>query len=306
MEFVDGYIDLQVNGYRGVDFNDPHLQPSQIAAAARAMREDGVQAALATVITGSLDGMCACISNLRKAIEADAAVAAVLAGIHLEGPFLSPLPGFIGAHPKQHALACEPRAMERLLDAAGPWTKIVTLAPEIDLHGELTRQCVERGALVAAGHTDASLEQLERCVSAGLSLFTHLGNGCPNLLNRHDNIVYRGLRLFDRLHYSLIADGFHIPKMLFENLLHWLPLERILVVSDAIAAAGLGPGLFRLGERQVNIGMDRAARDVSGQHFVGSASTMRDADGWLAEQLQLSLQVRQQILRDNARRLLGG
>ncbi len=304
MSLLENYVDLQVNGYVGVDFNDPQTSADEMAKAATAMAADHVAAALPTIITADLDAMCACIANACRAIETQSETAGILAGIHIEGPFLSPVPGYIGAHPKQHALPADTRAMQRLLDAGGEHVRLVTLAPEVDSRAELTRMCAERGIIVAAGHTDASLRQLETCVEAGLSLFTHLGNGCPRLMDRHDNIIYRALRFHDSLNYSLVADGFHVPQVLFENLLEWVPHARLLVVSDAISAAGLGPGTYRLGTRQVTIGPDRAARDASGEHFIGAASSMRDADGWLRDTLRLSSQLRQQLLIDNPRRLL--
>ncbi len=301
---VESYIDLQVNGFVGVDFNAPDTTLQQLLTAARAMRAEGVLVALPTVITADLDVMCQCISNIRTAIDSNPEVASVFGGIHIEGPFLSPESGYIGAHPVRFALPSDQRVLERLLDAAGPWAKLLTLAPEIDSRGDLTRLAVQRGVIVAAGHTNASLDQLECCINAGMRMFTHLGNGCPRLMDRHDNIIYRALRYHQILTYSLIADGFHIPQTLFENLLEWVANERLLVVSDAMSATGLGPGTFQLGERRVKIGPDKAARDASGEHFVGAASSMRDADRWLSNCLQLSLESRRKLLFDNPAKLL--
>ncbi len=302
---VVGSVDLQVNGYVGVDFNDPQTTREAILKSARAMRGHSVAAALPTIITAAPATMLACIGNLRQAIEADAEVAAVFRGFHVEGPFLSPRPGFIGAHPVEHAQSQDMTLLSELLDAGGGLVRLLTLAPELDSLGRMTEFCAQRGVLVAAGHTDASLAELECCIAAGLSLFTHLGNGCPRQMDRHDNIIYRALRCADHLRFTLIADGFHLPETLFRNLLNWVPLERLAVVSDAISAAGLGPGTYQLGPRQVTIGADRAARDPSGEHFVGSASTMPDADRWLANTLGLSLSQRQQLLRDNPAAWLG-
>ncbi len=298
-------VDLQVNGYVGVDFNDPQTTREAILQAVRAMRGHCVAAALPTIITAAPATMLACIGNLRQAIETSAEVAAVFRGLHLEGPFLSPRPGFIGAHPVEQARAQDLSLLSELLDAGGGLVRLLTLAPEVDSGGQMTEYCAQRGILVAAGHSDASLTELERCIAAGLSLFTHLGNGCPRQMDRHDNIIYRALRCADHLRFTLIADGFHLPETLFRNLLKWVPRERLAVVSDAISAAGLGPGTYQLGPRQVTIGADRAARDASGEHFVGSASTMPDADRWLANTLGLTLSERQQLLRDNPAAWLG-
>lgn len=298
------YVDLQINGYVGVDFNDPRISLEEIIEAARAIHRDGVRWALPTIITASMDVMICCLKKLVDAIEADAEVAQVFVGIHIEGPFLSPEPGFIGAHPVQHALAADSRALDELLDAGRNWVRLVTLAPEIDAQAKLTRSCVERGIAVAAGHTDASLEQLERTLDAGLSLFTHLGNGCPHLLDRHDNIIQRALRFAERLKYSLIADGHHLPEVLFRNLLEWVPVDNLMVVSDAISAAGLGPGKYPLGGRQIQVSADKCAWDASGRHFVGAASSMRDADSWLAGQLGLERKIRSRLLVDNPEEFL--
>lgn len=299
VSWVAGSVDLQVNGYVGVDFNDPQIAPAAIAKAATAMRKDSVAAALPTIITASPAVMVACITNLQRAIAENPEVGGVFRGLHVEGPFLSPRPGYIGAHPVDHARSQDLSLLAELIDAGKGLVRLLTLAPEVDIDGRMTQYCVERGIVVAAGHTDASLDELDCCIAAGLSLFTHLGNGCPREMDRHDNIIYRALRRADRLRYTLIADGFHVPEVLFHNLLQWVPIERLAVVSDAISAAGLGPGTYQLGSRQVTIGADRAAREPGGQHFVGSASTMRDADHWLSQTLGLSLSQRQELLQRN-------
>jgi len=306
LEFVTtGYIDLQINGFLGIDFNCPHSTVEQLMHAAVALEQLGVRAALPTIITGDLDSMCACLSNIVRAMRNDEVAGRVFRGIHIEGPFISPLPGYIGAHPAQHARATSLEVLGRLLDAADGHARLLTLAPEIDVDGSLTRECIQRGCRVAAGHTDASLRDLERCVQAGLSLFTHLGNGCPRLLDRHDNIIYRALRLSEQLRYTLIADGCHVPELLFRNLLDWIDHERLCVVSDAISAAGLGPGTYGIGHRKVTVGDDRVAWDAEEGHFVGSANSMRDADRWLGDCLGLDLKSRQQLLVDNPSRFCG-
>lgn len=300
-----GYVDLQVNGYHGIDFNDPSTTTQQLIQAAEAMHCDGVVAALPTVITADLTTMSQCIRNLVQAIRSDSVAGQIFHGIHIEGPFFPCESGYIGAHPPEHALQASLSSLQQLLDAADGLARLLTLAPEIDVKGELTRACVQRGCVVSAGHTNASLDDLLRCVDAGLTLFTHLGNGCPKLMDRHDNIIYRALRLRNQLSYTLIADSFHIPELLFRNLLEWVDHDRLCVVSDAISATGLGPGVYQLGQRTVKIGPDKAARDASGQHFVGAASSMLDADRWLAEGLGLDFELRTKLLVSNPTKFIG-
>lgn len=299
MQAVEGYVDLQVNGYVGVDFNDPKTEQDAIVRAAIAMQQDGVVAALPTIITAEIGQMCRCICKIVSSIRNYSAVADVFRGVHIEGPFFPKQSGYIGAHPPQHALTSSLDSMRQLLEASEGYCKLLTLAPEVDFDGKLTRLCVDSGCRVAAGHTNASLTDLSRCVDEGLTMFTHLGNGCPRLMDRHDNIIYRALSLKDYLNYTLIADSFHVPELLFRNLLDWVPLGHLCVVSDAISATGLGPGEYALGERTVKIGVDKAARDASGEHFVGAASSMHDADAWLEKNLGLNLEIRTQLLRSN-------
>lgn len=300
MELVStGYVDLQVNGFVGVDFNDTSASSEQLIQAAQALQGIGVVAALPTIITAELDSMLGCLRNIAAIVQNDSTARQIFRGIHIEGPFISAVPGYIGAHPAAHAQPASLVVLERLLDAAAGEVRLVTLAPEVDTDGSLTRCCIERGCVVAAGHTDASLQDLERCIDAGMTLFTHLGNSCPRLLDRHDNIIQRALRVKDRLAYTLIADGFHLPEVLFRNLLDWVDHDRLCVISDAISAAGLGPGRYRIGHRQVTVDQDRVAWDVEEEHFVGSACSLRDADQWLACKLGLELDLRRRLLFDN-------
>ena len=294
------YFDVQINGYVGVDFNDPGTSVEQVELAARTMQSHGVVTAFPTVITASEQTMTGCVANLLAAIQAGGAAGQVFRGIHLEGPFLSPESGYIGAHPKQHASPANLDLLKRLHEATEGFLRLVTLAPEVDQAGALTRYCVAQGVHVAAGHTNASLQELEVCMEQGLDLFTHFGNGCPPLLPRHDNILLRALAKRSQLRFTVIADGFHVPSLLFRHLLDWMPADRMAVVSDAISAAGLGPGEYPLGGRTVHVGADKAARDVSGDHFVGSAATMQDADHWLSTSLSLDDTQRQALLYDNA------
>ena len=300
------YVDIQINGYDGVDFNDPETSTDHICSAMQSLAATGTDSAFPTVITAAPEVMLKCIQKIcsaKKKLE-DFQGGERIRGIHIEGPFLSPEPGYIGAHPAQHAKGVDLQLLERLIDATQGLPTILTLAPEIDQDAVLTNYCSERGVKVAAGHTNASLSDMETCIQHGLSLFTHLGNGCPRLMDRHDNIIYRALHLRDNLHFSLIADGFHVPRRLFQLLLALVDPNRLIVVSDAISAAGLGPGVYKLGDREVCIGEDGAARDASGEHFVGSASSMSDADDWLNRELGLDQPTRRALLRENALRWL--
>jgi len=283
-----GIIDLQVNGYAGVDFNADALTADDLHAACLQLRADGVAGILATMITDELDAMASRIRRIAELRDADPLAADVIRGIHVEGPFLSDRDGFVGAHPPAAVRDADLDAAKRLLDAGGGLIRIVTLAPERDADQAVTRSFVDAGVRVAAGHTDASLDQLRAAIDAGLSMFTHVGNGCPMMLHRHDNIIERVLSLADRLWLSFIADGAHVPYPALGNYLRCAGLERCIIVTDAIAAAGLGPGRYPLGGQTVEIGDDGVAWAPDRSHFVGSAATMGGVLAGLRAQLALT------------------
>src|SRR4051794_15393388 len=124
MNASSGYVDLQVNGYADVDFNADKLSPQSVASVCHRLREEGVAGILATVITADLESMCRRLANICRVRDSDAAIAEMIWGIHIEGPFLNEQPGYIGAHPAESAKPAELDSMKRLLAAAGGLTKI--------------------------------------------------------------------------------------------------------------------------------------------------------------------------------------
>jgi N-acetylglucosamine-6-phosphate deacetylase len=300
-----GYVDLQVNGYADVDFNADELDVEKVAAVCRRLRGDGVAGILATVVTAQLEAMCRRLANICRAREQDRAVADMIWGIHIEGPFLNDAPGYIGAHPATCARPADVDAAKKLFAAAGGIARIVTLAPERDDQGRVTRLLVEQGVRVSAGHCNPTLDQLRASIDAGLSLFTHLGNACPSTLPRHDNIIQRVLSLSDRLHIGFIADGVHVPFVALGNYLKCCGIDRAFIVTDAISGAGLGPGEYSLGDRRVVVDENLATWAADRSHLIGSACTMQCAAENLRQELRLEERAVQQLLIDNPMSILG-
>ncbi len=299
------YIDLQVNGYFGADFNTTELTAEGLHAACEAMRKDAVTGFLATLITDHVGRLCDKLRLLVRLREQDPLARQMILGFHIEGPFLNETPGYIGAHPAPCARPADPDAAQKLLDAAGGLARIVTLAPERDPGMKTTRHLADRGIVVSAGHCNPSLDQLRAALDAGLSMFTHLGNGCPMTMHRHDNIVQRVLSVSDRLWISFIADGAHIPWPALGNYLKCVPAERVVIVSDAIVAAGLGPGRYAIGDQQAVIGDDLVPRSPHGPHLVGSACPMRRMAENLREHLRIPTDQIERWLCENPRKVLG-
>jgi N-acetylglucosamine-6-phosphate deacetylase len=304
MNDVGPYFDLQINGYAGVDFNSDDLSALALHEACERLAEDGVAGILATVISAPLELMERRLARLAALRAADPLIAERIAGIHIEGPFLNEQSGYVGAHPLAAMRLANTPDMRRLLDAARGLTRLVTLAPERDPKLATTRMLADSGVLVAAGHCDASLDELKAAIDAGLTVFTHLGNGCPQQLHRHDNIIQRVLSLRERLSICFIADGVHVSPPALGNYLRLVGPERAIVVTDAISAARLGPGRYPLGEQTVDVGPDLVCRSADGAHFVGSTATMPRMATLLADALGFSALEIRQMLWDNPRRLL--
>jgi N-acetylglucosamine-6-phosphate deacetylase len=304
MNLSSGYVDLQVNGYADVDFNADELSAERVATVCQRLRKDGVAGILATVITADLDVMCRRLANICRVREVDPTIAATIWGIHIEGPFLNEQPGYIGAHPAESAKPADIDSMKRLLDSAGGITKIVTLAPERDAESRATRFLTGQGVRVSAGHCNPSLDELRAAIDAGLSLFTHLGNGCPGTLPRHDNIIQRALSLSEHLMFSFIADGVHVPFVALGNYLKCCGLDRAFIVTDAICGAGLGPGEYSIGDQRVVIDQNLATWAADRSHLVGSAGTMPHAAENLRRYLGLDESAIQRLLVENPRSLV--
>jgi N-acetylglucosamine-6-phosphate deacetylase len=303
---AQNYVDLQVNGYAGVDFNDDQLTGEMLHRACQRLCSDGVAGILATIITAAPEHMAARLKLLARLRSENPLAQELIWGIHIEGPFISPAAGFVGAHPAKHVQPANTELMQRLLDAADGLVRIVTLAPEHDAAFEVIRLLARQNIVVSAGHCDPSLEVLHAAIDAGLSMFTHLGNGCPTMLPRHDNIIQRVLSLSDHLRISLIADGAHLPFFVLRNLLRTIEIERAIVITDATAASGMGPGRYRLGEIEAIVGDDLTPRLAGDpQYLAGSALTMPRAAANLAEHLQLNAPEIEKLCHDNPSRVIG-
>jgi len=299
------FFDLQVNGYAGVDFNQDGLTADDLHRACERLDADGVGGFLATIITDDLDAMCRRLSTLAALRDRDPLAQRLIAGFHIEGPFLNETDGYRGAHPRDAIRPASLDSMTRLLDAAAGLARVVTLAPERDDGFTVTRMLATRGIVVSAGHTDATLDELRGAIDAGLSMFTHVGNGCPMHLHRHDNIVQRALSLADRLWLCFIADGAHVPFVALGNYLRIAGADRVVIVSDAIAPAGLGPGRYKFGRWDIVVDDDMVPRAPDRSHFVGSGITMRQNAKNLRVALNLPQATVRRLTSDNPRSVIG-
>lgn len=301
---MSGYVDLQLNGYFGVDFNDETITDVQLKTVCERLAIDGVDAVLATIITATPTQMLARIRKVVQFCEMYPAESKVIAGLHIEGPFISPEKGYVGAHPKACVHAADLDLTKQMIDAGGGRVRMLTLAPELDTDLRLTKYLSGQGILVSGGHANPTYVELERSIDAGLSMWTHLGNGSPPILPRHDNIIQRVLSFADRLTITFIADGHHLPNFALRNYMNLAPLDRVVVVSDAMLAAGLGPGQYRFAYQTVEVDEAGAAWCEDGTHLAGSAATLRQMEVVLRNELRATDAQVTAWMRDNPKRLL--
>jgi len=267
-----GFIDLQVNGFLGVDFNDPKCTPEQIQRAIRGLFATGVTRFYPTVITGSPVDMLGALRNLRCAKEM-LPEGAAMDGFHVEGPHISPDDGPRGAHPRRWVRPPDPDEFRRWQEATGNQVRIVTLAPDWPQSLRYIEAITAEGVVASIGHTNATTRQLADAVSAGASLSTHLGNGAHPVMRRHPNYLWEQLAE-DRLMADFIVDGIHLPPSFLKVALRAKTVARSVLITDAAAPAGCPPGRYQLGEQAVELTQDQRVMLVGQERLAGSALRM--------------------------------
>ncbi len=247
-----GLVDLQINGYGGVEFNDPRLTPERVRQVALSQDAFGVTTFLATTTTDSHNVLAHCLATIAQAIDELPDVAARIAGVHLEGPFISPDDGPRGAHPRQHVRPPDWQEFCTLQEAARGRIKLLTVSPEYDSAADLIRRVAKSGVLVAIGHTKATSEQIRAAVDAGARMSTHLGNGAHPQLRRHPNYIWDQLA-DDRLVASLITDGHHLPPAVVKSMVRAKTSDRVVLVSDITSMGGMPPGKYQTGLGELEV-----------------------------------------------------
>jgi N-acetylglucosamine-6-phosphate deacetylase len=270
------WLDIQVNGFAGGDFNAGDATPETVAHIVARLADEGVVHCLPTVITQSHARMARCLSVIVAAMAQDHSVRDAVAGIHLEGPWISPVDGARGAHPREHARMPKWDEFARLQDAAQDCIKLVTLAPELEGAIPFIEQLARAGIVVAIGHTMATTQDIADAVNAGATLSTHLGNGAPAMLPRHPNMIWDQLAE-DHLFASAIFDGHHLPASVMRVLAKTKGAERLILTSDAVALARMTPGIYEAAVGgKVELREDGRLSVLGTPYLAGSASSLKD------------------------------
>ena len=268
------YIDLQVNGFAGVDFSTLELSYDSFMKAAEKIFSTGTAIFLPTIVTSDVPLYERNISIIKDAVEKNGLEKAV-PGVHLEGPFISRLPGAVGCHNPAFVRDCDCEWLLELLERTGNYVKMMTVAAELDGAPDLVKCATGKGVVVSLGHHLANAEDIKKCAAAGAKTLTHLGNGCPNMMNRHDNPVWAGLAC-DDLTAMLITDGHHLPGDIVKCMARIKGVDKFIVTSDAAPVAGLPPGRYHMLNNDAILEENGKFHNPEKGCLVGSSASVAD------------------------------
>jgi N-acetylglucosamine-6-phosphate deacetylase len=237
-----GLIDIQINGYVGVNFSDQGLTPAMMEKVTRALWKEGVTTYLPTVITRDRERLANSFTLLAPCLDHDE-IGLSIPGFHLEGPYLNPAPGFRGAHPEEHIRPADWDEFTELQNSAQQGIRLITVAPEMEGAIPFIGKCRDQGVVVSLAHHNAGPEIIDQAVQAGASFSTHLGNGCANMIHRHHNPLWPQLS-HDGLSISIICDGAHLTQEEVRTFYKVKGKEGTILVSDALHFAGLPLGKY--------------------------------------------------------------
>ena len=299
------WVDLQINGYGGVDFNAPGLTVEQVVAVTERLETDGTAGYLPTIITGDPDVAVETLRVIAEARKRSARCERNILGIHLEGPFISPELGAVGSHPIEWVAKPSLEHFARYQEACGGLVKLITVAAEIPGMPAFVSALSAQGVAVSLGHQMAATpEEIAPCIEAGAKAFTHLGNGIPNMIPRHQNILFTALAE-DRASVMFIPDGHHLPDTMLRVFTRAVPLRRLIAVSDAQYPAGMPPGEYEVCGAHARLEPNGLLWNPARNCLVGATTPMAAMMTLLQRRIDLTQEECLAIGRDNPRALIG-
>lgn len=303
MDTLRGFVDLQVNGFRGIGFADADLSEVTAAAALRSLVRDGTAVMLPTLVTAEAAVYERNLPLLARVL-ASAEFAAHCPGFHLEGPFLCPRDGAAGAHQPAWMRHGDPAFLDRLWEWSAGRIRLITIAADIAGAPALIAHARRLGITVSLGHHAADSDDLARAVDAGATALTHLGNGLPHLIDRHHNPLIAGLAE-DRLQAMVIGDGHHLPWNLLRVILRAKGLERCCLVSDAAPIANHPPGTYACLGATGEINAEGRLSNPATGYLMGSSFTLRRVVNATRRALGLDDATMRRLAVENPLRLIG-
>jgi N-acetylglucosamine-6-phosphate deacetylase len=298
-----GLFDIQVNGYAGVDYGYDELSGEDVERTVYALAASGTTHHHATIITNPPEVIEERLKIFRRAAE-DPVVGEALAGVHLEGPFISPEDGPRGAHDPRFVQPPDFGLFTQWYETSGGMIRMITVAPEVEGAIEFIEKVSALGVVCAIGHTAADGQTISRAVDAGARLSTHLGNGSHASLPRLDNYIWEQAAE-DRLWASLICDGYHLTPAAVKVIARAKGLERLILIGDSTSLTGKPPGVYQWGDTKTEIA-DDGHITLSGTPYLAGAGFLLDWDiPRFMEYTGSSLRDALRLCTDNPRALFG-
>ena len=284
-----GLVDIQINGFKGINFNTDDLNDEDMVNITRSLLEKGVTSYCPTIITNSVETTTKILDVMNKALNYHRFLADSMIGVHLEGPFISPVDGPRGAHPREFVVPPNWDIFKQLYESSGRRVKLLTMSPEWTNSSEFIRNVVNLGIKVAIGHTSASSNAIAEAALAGATLSTHLGNGTHLSLPRHPNYIWDQLSN-DDLWASMIVDGFHLPESVVKVVLR-VKQDKAFLVSDSVYLAGLSPGRYQthIGGQVILSPEGRLYVDNQPKLLAGAAKSLKEGVEYLVHHQICSL-----------------
>ncbi|HET6383558.1 MAG TPA: amidohydrolase family protein [Armatimonadota bacterium] len=272
-----GFLDLQVNGYGGADFNvgawgGAEEVTTAVAPVYEHLARGGTPLLCPTITTNSREAILTAFRGLAAALDSDRMLDQRTPGFHLEGPYISSEEGPRGAHPLEHVRDPDWDEFQQFQEAAGGRIRICTVAPEREGALRFIERASNAGVVVALGHTGAEPSTIRDAKLAGAQLSTHLGNGAHGLIRRHPNYIWEQLA-DDRLFAGVIADGHHLPPSVLKVFARAKGAERLALVSDAVSLGGLPPGRYAGGRFEV---LETGKIVLAGTAYLAGAGRLLD------------------------------
>lgn len=284
---IPGWIDLQVNGYKGIDFSEKDLEVPMVEQVSLELLQKGTIAYCPTIITSDLELYKRNLPILAEAMSSEQG--ARILGIHVEGPFLNPRDGYRGFHPKRHIIPPSIDIFKQFQDWSENNIAILTLAPEQEGASELIKYVVkETQCTVSMGHHDSKRDDVKHAVELGVKMATHVGNGLNKQIHRFHNPLWPILAE-DRLYGCFITDGFHLPDDLIKTAIRAKRPSRFMVTSDVVHYAGLAPGNYVFHDGPVVLEPSGYLHRKGAAQLAGSTSTMLECMNHLASLGELEL-----------------
>lgn len=268
-----GLIDTQVNGYMSVSFNNKGLTPGKIKTLTEALWKEGVTTFFPTIITNPPELVNDNLRILSGTVK-DPLMGHVIPGYFLEGPYISPVDGFRGAHDREWVRKPDWDEFMSFYNSAEGKIIQIGLAPELDGAMEFIKKCIDLGVMVSLAHHNGSAEQIGQAVDLGARVSTHLGNGCANMIPRHNNPLWPQLAE-ERLTPSIIADGHHLTKAELQVFFKMKGPDNLMLVSDATELAGMPPGEYNWNGKTVVVTDDGMLQYPEQQVLAGASFPIR-------------------------------